>query len=174
MTTRKVHSPVSAHRISKLYAATNKVRKETGKRSGLEVQIASHLVASGAEFEEEKDIKAIVYRSRREKKYHPDFRLKNGIIIEAKGWFKPADREKHLCIKYQRPDLDIRFVFSRSASKLGKGSATTYAIWCQKNGFLYADKQIPEAWIEEPPKVPEVRACQTCHLFLCSCERRAV
>ena len=34
--------------------------------------------------------------------YKPDFILNNGIIIEAKGWFKPIDRVKHLFIKILR------------------------------------------------------------------------
>ena len=34
--------------------------------------------------------------------YKPDFVLNNGIIIEAKGWFRPRDRVKHLLIKDQR------------------------------------------------------------------------
>jgi hypothetical protein len=136
-----------------LYAATNKVRKETGKRSGLEVQIASHLVTSGAEFDEEKAIPAVPYTSRRERKYHPDFRLKNGIIIEAKGWFKPEDREKHLCIKYQHPELDIRFVFSNPKAKLGKRSETTYGMWCVKYGFRFAKGFVPQEWISEPPTI---------------------
>ena len=135
-----------------LYAATNMVRKETGKRSGLEVKIAAGLTASGVEFEEEKTIAAVVYKSRREKKYHPDFRLKNGIIIESKGWFKPADREKHLCIKYQHPELDIRFVFSNPKAKLGKGSTTTYGEWCVKYGFRFAKGLVPREWIDEPQK----------------------
>jgi hypothetical protein len=135
--------------ISKLYAATNKVRKATGKRSGLEVKIASHLVENNVEFDDEKGIEAVPYQSRREKKYHPDFRLKNGIIIEAKGWFKPADREKHLCIKYQHPELDIRFVFSNPKAKLGKGSPTTYGMWCVKYGFKFAKGCVPIEWIEE-------------------------
>lgn len=136
--------------ISNLYAATNKVRKATGKRSGLEVQIGAQLTGAGVEFNGESDIRAVEYRSRREKKYHPDFELPNGIIIEAKGWFKPADREKHLCIKYQHPELDIRFVFSNPKAKLGKGSVTTYGMWCVKYGFRFAKGAVPQEWIDEP------------------------
>ena len=43
--------------------------------------------------------------------YKPDFVLNNGIIIEAKGWFKARDRVKHLLIQEQYPELDIRFCF---------------------------------------------------------------
>ena len=82
-------------------------------------------------------------------KYTPDFELPNGIIIESKGRFVTADRQKHILVKAQHPDLDIRFVFSRSASRISKTSKTTYAAWCIKHGFLYADKTIPAAWLTE-------------------------
>ena len=83
-------------------------------------------------------------------KYTPDFLLPNGIIIESKGRFVTADRQKHLLIQKQHPDLDIRFVFSNSRSRISKQSKTTYAMWCEKHGFLYADKLIPEEWLDAP------------------------
>lgn len=125
------------------------IKRSEGKRSGLEVAIAASLRSVGAEFEEEKDLDAIPYTNAKVKKYHPDFRLKNGIIIESKGWFKTADRTKHLCIKYQHPDLDIRFVFSNPNQKIGKKSNTTYAMWCDKHGFKYAKGTVPNEWIVE-------------------------
>ena len=60
-----------------------------------------------------------------------------------------ADRKKHLLIKEQHPELDIRFVFSSSKAKLSKGSKTTYALWCTKNGFKFADRLIPRAWLKD-------------------------
>jgi len=80
--------------------------------------------------------------------YTPDFELPNGIIIESKGRFVAADRKKHLLVQKQYPSLDIRFVFSNSRAKISKGSKTTYAMWCEKNGFQYADKLIPKEWLE--------------------------
>ena len=85
-------------------------------------------------------------------KYTPDFVLPNGIIIEAKGIFEREDRQKHLLIKMQYPDLDIRFVFQNHKLKLYKGSKTTYADWADKNGFKYSARQIPEAWFRESKK----------------------
>jgi len=61
----------------------------------------------------------------------------------------PEDRKKQLLVQFQRPDLDIRFVFSSSKAKITKGSKTTYGDWCNKNGFKYADKLIPESWFHE-------------------------
>jgi hypothetical protein len=130
------------------------IKKVAGKRSGLETAIALALWGGGSAvgFKEEKDIAAIEYRNLKVKKYHPDFELPNGIIIEAKGWFKTQDRTKHLCIKAQHPELDIRFVFSNPNAKLNSKSKTTYAMWCEKYGFLYAKGFVPQAWIDEPKR----------------------
>lgn len=87
----------------------------------------------------------------RASKYTPDFILPNGIVVETKGRFVTADRQKHKLIKEQHPDLDLRFVFSNPKDKIGKKSATTYAMWCERLGLKYAAKLIPVEWIEEPP-----------------------
>lgn len=81
--------------------------------------------------------------------YTPDFVLPNGIIIETKGVWDAEDRRKHLLIRQQKPDLDIRFVFNRSKTPIYKGSKTTYADFCIKNGILFADKTIPDSWLTE-------------------------
>lgn len=86
------------------------------------------------------------------KRYRPDFILKNGIIIEVKGYFESKDRSKHLRVKKQHPDLDIRFVFQNPQTKLSKKSKTTYAAWCEKHGFKYATEFIPDEWLKEKPK----------------------
>ena len=86
------------------------------------------------------------------KTYTPDFVLENGIIIETKGRFISPDRAKHLAVRDQYPDLDIRFVFTNSKARLYKGSKTTYGMWCDKHGFKYADRLIPDAWLKEPSK----------------------
>ena len=79
-------------------------------------------------------------------KYTPDFILPNGIIVEAKGIFDVADRQKHILVKKQYPDLEIRFVFSNPKTKLYKGSKTTYGMWCEKHGYKYAKGYIPDSW----------------------------
>lgn len=120
-------------------------------RSGLEEAVAEQLRQAGvaAAYEEEK----IPYVTpATPHKYTPDFRLPNGIYIETKGRFETADRKKHLLIKDQHPHLDIRFVFTRSKTPISKGSKTTYAMWCEKNGFQYADRWIPDAWLKEKLK----------------------
>jgi hypothetical protein len=84
--------------------------------------------------------------------YTPDFILHNGLIIETKGRFTSDDRRKHIAIKKQHPELDIRFVFENSKRKLSKGAKNTYATWCERNMFLYADRVIPEEWLSEKGK----------------------
>lgn len=124
-----------------------------GFRSGLEDANASFLRARGIEPHYEEDV--IEYlKPARKSKYHPDFRLPNGIYIETKGRFKTEDRQKHLLIKAQHPEYDIRFVFSNSRARISKTSKTTYADWCLKYGFKFADKLIPQEWIDEHPVHP--------------------
>ena len=119
-----------------------------GWRSGLEEDVAKALTEAGVPFTYE-EVKIKYIKPASEHQYTPDFQLDNGIIVETKGRFLIADRKKHMLIKRQQPHLDIRFVFSNSKQKLNKGSYTTYAQWCEKNGFLYSDKTIPEHWIKE-------------------------
>ena len=82
-------------------------------------------------------------------KYNPDLVLDNGIIVEIKGLFTGADRSKHLKVKQAHPDADIRFVFQRAHTRLSKTSKTTYAMWCDKHGFKWAEQKVPEEWLNE-------------------------
>lgn len=116
-------------------------------RSGLEKRTAAYLKKLKIKFEYEK--MRIKWQDLRFKTYTPDFVLDNGIIIEAKGRFIQSDRTKHLMVKAQHPEHDIRFVFSNPNQKLYKGSKTTYGDWCEKNGFKYAKEIIPVEWIKE-------------------------
>lgn len=123
--------------------------RAAGYRSGLEELVSGQIQrATGEVAYEQLKIKYTV--PPRTAQYTPDFELPNGIIIETKGRFTLDDRKKHLLIKEQHPEKDIRFIFSRSKTPISKGSPTTYAHWCEKNGFKYADKWIPEEWLQEP------------------------
>ena len=131
---------------NKAYASARK----KGYRSGLEVKLQEDFKEIGvdAKYESFKiDWEDIRYR-----KYTPDFLLPNGIIIETKGLFTAEDRRKHLLVKKQNPVLDIRFVFESSKRRISKVSKTTYGMWCEKHGFLYADKLVPEDWLREETK----------------------
>lgn len=118
-----------------------------GFRSGLEDTLAAQVAAAGHQVRYE-ERKLPYIRPASTHRYTPDFVLDNGIIIESKGIFTPEDRKKHLLVRAAHPTLDIRFVFTRSSSPINKGSKTTYADWCRKNGFLFADKRIPASWFE--------------------------
>lgn len=131
-------------------------------RSGLEVKVTEELNKLGVRFEFEPKEGKIVYEVPSSiHTYTPDFVIttKSGktIIVETKGIWDYADRYKHLLIRQQHPDLDIRFVFTRSKQRIRKGSSTTYADICEGNGrspfkgvkWLYADKRIPEEWLNE-------------------------
>ncbi len=61
------------------------------------------------------------------------------------------DRKKHLFIKAQHPDLDIRFVFDSPTRKLYKGGKMTYGDWCDKHGYMYCKLKegIPQSWLDK-------------------------
>ena len=123
--------------------------RKKGYRSGLEVKVAESLDIIGQKYRYEKvkiEWEDLSYRT-----YTPDFVLDNNIIIETKGLFTSPDRRKHVQIKKQHPELDIRFVFTNSKAKLYKGAKNTYGQWCTKKGFKYYDRIIPEDWLTEEP-----------------------
>ena len=126
----------------------HKAALKHGYRSGLEDTIANQLDMMRVKYKyEELKISYTVPESKHT--YTPDFVLSNGIIVETKGRFVTADRKKHLLVKQQHPEYDIRFVFSNPRCKISKLSKTTYGMWCDKYGFKYAAKMIPQEWIDE-------------------------
>ena len=118
--------------------------KKLGFRSAFEQSVAEALDAAGVYwvYEPKSDISYVP----KPKKYTPDFVLDNGVIIECKGRLTVFDRVKHLLIKEQCPELDIRFVFQFD-NKLTRNSKTRYSEWCEKHGFQYAFKEVPESWV---------------------------
>ena len=83
------------------------------------------------------------------KNYTPDFYMPEfDLFVETKGFFNVADRVKHLLIKEQHPDVDIRFVFMNPFTKINRKSSTTYASWCEEHGFQFAEERIPKEWIK--------------------------
>lgn len=134
-----------------MFSKPRRFHSKASYRSGLEEKIAKQLAEAGVAAEYEKLV--LEYTKPETKhKYTPDFELPNGIIIESKGMFDADDRKKHLLVKAQHPEEDIRFVFTNSKAKLYKGSPTTYAAWCIKHGFQFADKLIPLSWLTEKLK----------------------
>jgi hypothetical protein len=83
-------------------------------------------------------------------RYIPDFILPNGIIVEAKGWLRPADRTKMRKVKEDNPNLDIRFVFQNANSKITKAKKSErYWEWAERLGFKWAEGNIPVEWWSE-------------------------
>ena len=126
---------------------SNQVGLKYGFRSGLEIAISQELDANSVKYDYEK-VKLTYVKPTKSHSYTPDFYLKEqNIFIETKGLFTSADRQKMRLVKEQHPEKDIRFVFSNSRSRISKKSSTTYAMWCEKYGFKYADKHIPLEWL---------------------------
>lgn len=129
----------------------NKVAIKHGFRSGLEETINEHLNKSKKQFGYESE--KIAYTQPETKHtYTPDFILtkRDGgkMYIESKGRWVKSDRLKFDLIFNQYPGIDIRFVFQNPNAKLYKGSKTTYAQYCDKKGWLWAKKEIPNEWLK--------------------------
>ena len=119
--------------------------KSHGFRSNFELTVAQQLVKHKIKYEYESCSVSYI----RECTYTPDFFLKDyGFFIEVKGQFTAPDRGKHLIIKKQQPELDIRFLFLNANSKLYKGSKTTYGGWCDRYDIKWCDKFLPKEWLD--------------------------
>lgn len=131
-----------------------KVYRRTDRmRSSLEEKVSVFLFTNRVQnrYETEK----FPYVVLEHRKYLPDFILRNGIVIEVKGYFPATDRKKMLRIKDQYPSLDIRFIFGNKLNKINKQSKTTYEDWSQKYGFPCCDiKEVEKVveWYNEPVK----------------------
>lgn len=126
--------------------AAKKKKEKLGKyKNPLEQKVGNQIQESGLEDNYERDLIRYI-QPEKKRTYRPDFPLDNGIIIEVKGQFVREDRYKHLWIKEQHPDKDIRFIFQNSKTKC-EASEKTYGEWCEEYGFLYADKVIPKEWL---------------------------
>ena len=75
----------------------------------------------------------------------------------TKGICDVEDRRKHLAVRRQHPELDIRFVFSNCKAKLYKGSKTRYCDWCDKYDFKWEHRIIPEDWLKEKGELITVK-----------------
>ena len=138
---------------------------ELAHRSGFEDRIVGRLSERGIRYVYEPA--ALAYEQPvKKRKYWPDFvLLDNGIIVEAKGWWPSEDRGKHLLVKDQYPELDIRFVFGRPSTRISKRSRTTYADYVsgknpRKFVWPYAAETIPDEWVAEeapPEKLARLR-----------------
>ena len=119
-----------------------------GYRSGFEHKVSDQLKENKIDFGYETTVIDYI-KPETKHTYTIDFTLPNGILVETKGRWVIEDRKKHLLIKKQHPELDIRIVFMSGKTKIRKGSKTTYGMFCDKHGILWAEKTIPESWFSE-------------------------
>ena len=106
-------------------------------RSKLEEKVADLLVDLGVKYEyETTKVRYIIQHV-----YTPDFVLPNGVVLECKGYWEPADRRKIRAVKELNPNLDLRMVFQAPFNKISKKSKTTYAKWCDKHDIPWTSFQ---------------------------------
>lgn len=126
----------------------HKKSQETSKyRSKFEMRVAESLTNKRVKFGYESQLVPYIV----EKNYKPDFVLPNGILVEAKGYFRSMDQRKHRLLKEQHPELDIRMLFMKLDSRV-QGSKMTCREWCEKYGIQYAETEVPREWINEQKK----------------------
>ncbi len=119
-----------------------------GYRSGFEHKVSDQLKENKIKFGYETTVIDYI-RPQTNHTYTIDFTLPNGILVETKGRWVIEDRKKHLLIKKQHPELDIRIVFMSGNTKIRKGSKTTYGMFCDKHDIKWAEKEIPISWFSE-------------------------
>ena len=85
------------------------------------------------------------------RKYNPDFRIAKNIYIEAKGKLDLATRQKMVWFKEYNPEITIIFLFMNPDNKITKRSKTTYAMWAEKEGFMWLDFR--RDWINDYKKL---------------------
>ena len=123
--------------------------KANGFKSGFENKIAEQLETKGIKANAIYEIEKVKYTVPASlHTYTVDWKLPNGILVETKGRWTLADRKKHLLVKKQHPQLDIRIIFQSSKTKIRKGSKTSYGDFCDKYGIPWAEKKVPESCLK--------------------------
>lgn len=132
-------------------------------RSGLEKRTAEYLDRLGVEYGYESEVLKYEVPAKVHK-YTPDFTvIVNNMVIECKGRFDAAARQKMSLVIEQNPDRDIRLLFMRD-NTISKNSKTKYSDWCEKRGIKYhvsATGEVPEEWINEAIAKPKPRRKRT-------------
>jgi hypothetical protein len=118
-------------------------------RSSAEAEVAADLTQRGVawEYESERVFYAIPYT------YVTDFTLPEEvtvtgepIYVECKGWLRPEDKRKLLAIRTDNPGMDLRVLLYRGQDK--QGTPTKDAKWCNRNGFKWAHRRVPDSWLK--------------------------
>ena len=128
--------------IQPLWNLKKRMRTSKGFRNQFEERLGSFLDDRRVAYEYE----TLVLSYTLEGKYKPDFILPNGIIIEAKGFFRTNAQRTLRAVKKKHPKLDIRLVFYNQNQKV-QGSKLKCYEWAVKYKFEFANGSIPEEWI---------------------------
>lgn len=122
-----------------------------GRRSMGEVKFDAENFEGKKTLSSEYEPDSFTYTVEETKTYTPDYKVKTKkgriFYIEYKGVLDLETRKKMLRIKDQYPKMDIRLIFQKAANKIRKGSPTTYGMWAEKNGFPWAELNIPRRWL---------------------------
>jgi len=125
-----------------------------GMKSILEVQVAASLDEMGVEWLYEHE--TLVYHTClgwdescnvKTQTYTPDFTLKNGVLLEAKGKMTLDTRKKMVAVKRCHPDRRICMIFGYANNKLSaRPNATRYWQWAEAEGFEWSDIVVKKEW----------------------------
>ena len=107
-------------------------------RSKLEEKVADLLVDLGVKYEYET---TKVRRRVIQHIYTPDFVLPNGVVLEWRGYWEPADRRKIRGSEEKVADLDLRMVLVYKISKKSK----------QPKSVTYPARDIPDFVLQNIP-----------------------
>lgn len=121
-------------------------------KNNLEQDIASFLEeAEGVVFDYESE-KIEFIQPARMRHYLVDFRvtLPSGytFYIETKGRLRVEDRQKYEWLRKSNPSLDLRFLFQKNNKITKHTHSPRYSDWADKNGFMWAIKNIPKEWLQ--------------------------
>ena len=113
-------------------------------------ELRKHYKSCKYEPDKHEYIQPVIHR-----KYIPDFKMGRNVYIEAKGKLDLATRQKMVWFKESNPHITIIFLFMNADNKITKRSKTTYAMWAEKNGFLWLDYR--SDWINAYKKLKKKR-----------------
>ncbi|MHC4698986.1 MAG: hypothetical protein ACYTFQ_00265 [Planctomycetota bacterium] len=117
-------------------------------RSQAEAAVAEDLTFRGVmwEYESERVFYEIPHT------YTPDFVLPEEetitgepIYVEHKGWLRAEDKRKLLAVRTDNPGMDLRILLQRGET--AKGKPTADAKWCNRQGFKWAHRRVPDSWL---------------------------
>ena len=115
-------------------------------KSGLEVKAWKILKKHIPRVKYEPDVITFL-QPEKVRKYCPDFKIGRNVYLEAKGKLDIATRQKMVWFKDMHPRITIIFLFMNPDNKITKRSKTTYAMWAEKEGFMWLDFR--RNWIDD-------------------------